>query len=202
MGVGFAAANSPGVDNPLEFDSTLAMSVADLEIIRDLRIGRGSIVLGAGMRYAYLNQKYNSTWLYNDSSDPTQNETTTLASAHNFSGIGPLLSMEARCPVGERGLTLLASTRGALLFGTGNQRADMSSVQLSATSSPERPSAIPNPAAAHSPCWSLKSAPSGAAAGAISTRRANGHGGPGVVQRRQRRQLPKHPQLQPHRQQR
>ena len=128
MGVGFAAANSPGVDNPLEFDSELAMNVGDLEIIRDLRIGRGSIVFGAGMRYAYLNQKYNATWLSSDLSDATQNIATTLTSGHNFSGVGPLLSMEVRCPVGQGGLSLLASTRGALLFGTGNQQASASSL--------------------------------------------------------------------------
>ena len=200
MGVGFAAANSPGVDNPLQFDSELAMNVVDLEIIRDLRIGRGSIVLGAGMRYAYINQKYNATWLYNDLSDSTQNETTTLTSGHNFSGVGPILSMEVRCPVGQEGLALLASTRGALLFGTGNQQANASSVDafgnLLSTYSNSQSSG------GTLPVLEFEIGASGAAAGTISVRHANSHGRPGVVQRRQRRQLPKHPQLQPHGQQR
>ena len=130
LGVGFAAASSQGVDNQLGFDSALSMDVTDLEIIRDWKFGRGSLWFGAGVRYAYLNQTYNANW-NSIPQDPTLDTVATnLTSGHHFSGIGPLVSLDARLPVGNSGLSLLATGRGAILLGTGSQNASMTSTEV------------------------------------------------------------------------
>ena len=129
LGVGFAAASAAGIDNSLQFYNDLTMDVADLELLRDVRWGRGSLLFGAGVRYAHLSENYTASWL-STPQDPTQDVVATeLTSGHNFNGIGPLLSLEARYPVGNAGLALLANWRGALLFGTGHQSADLTAVE-------------------------------------------------------------------------
>ena len=130
LGIGFEAVSTPGVDNALQFTSSLTVDVTDLEIIRDWHFGRGSLLFGAGLRYAQLNQSYNAT-CNSVPTDPTLDTfTTDLTSGHTFHGIGPLVSLEARWPVGETGLALLASGRGALLLGTGHQYANMISSDI------------------------------------------------------------------------
>ena len=127
LGIGFEAVSTPGVDNAMQFTSSLTVDVTDLEIIRDWHFGRGSLLFGAGVRYAQLNQTYNAT-CNSVPTDLTQDVfTTDLTSGHTFHGIGPLVSLEAKWPVGETGLALLASGRGALLLGTGHQYANMNS---------------------------------------------------------------------------
>ena len=125
LGIGFEAVSTPGVDNALQFNSSLTVDVTDLEIIRDWHFGRGSLLFGAGVRYAQLSQSYNAT-CNSVPTDPTQDTFyTDLTSGHTFHGIGPLVSLEARWPIGESGLALLASGRGALLLGTGHQDANL-----------------------------------------------------------------------------
>jgi hypothetical protein len=130
LGIGFEAVSSPGVDNALQFSSSLRMDVTDLEIIRDWQFGRGSLVFGAGVRYAQLSQTYNAT-CNSAPTDPTQDVfNTDLTSGQSFHGIGPLVSLEARWPVGQSGLAFLANGRGALLLGTGHQYASMTSLDI------------------------------------------------------------------------
>jgi hypothetical protein len=131
LGVGFSAASSSAIDNAMEFDSSLTMDVTDLEFLWDLRPRRGSLLLGAGIRYAHLNQSYHAS-LLSTPTDPTQDVLgNDLAFNHNFDGIGPLLSLEARYPLGETGFSLLGSVRGAVLIGNGSQQATMTSTDNS-----------------------------------------------------------------------
>ena len=84
-----------------------------------------AVIVVRAARYAQLNQTYNAT-CNSVPTDLTQDVfTTDLTSGHTFHGIGPLVSLEAKWPIGETGLALLASGRGALLLGTGHQYANM-----------------------------------------------------------------------------
>ena len=113
----------------MEFDSSLAMSVADLELIWDVRAGGWSLLFGAGLRYAHINQNYNANWTSSPASDPTQDTyITSLQSGHNFDGIGPIASLEGRYALGTSGFAILANARGALLFGSGTQSVNYDTV--------------------------------------------------------------------------
>ncbi len=59
--------------------------------------------------------------------------TNNLLSGHNFNGLGPILSLEGRYPLGNSGLALLASARGGLLFGSGSEQATNTILSLDPT---------------------------------------------------------------------
>jgi hypothetical protein len=126
-GVGFSSAvSSPENSNAFAFSSDLVMDVADLEILWDLHPARGSLVFGAGVRYAHLAQNYNASWSSTPNLDLTQDTwSATLLSGHNFCGFGPVASIEAAYPLGQSGFRLIGTARGSLLFGTGTQQASM-----------------------------------------------------------------------------
>jgi hypothetical protein len=135
-GVGFSAVSSPDYNDAFVFGSDLTMDVTDLEILWDLHPARGCLVFGAGVRYAHLAQNYNASWV-STPLDPTQDTyTTTLTSGHNFSGLGPVASVEAAYPLGQSGFRLTGSARGSLLFGTGTQAATMVSLDADAYGDP------------------------------------------------------------------
>ena len=124
-GVGFSAVSSTSYNDAFTFASDLTMNVTDLEILWDLHPARGSLVFGAGVRYAHLSQNYNSSWVSTPLDSTQDTYTTTLTSGHNFSGAGPVASVETGYPLGMSGFRLLGTARGSLLFGTGIQQANM-----------------------------------------------------------------------------
>ncbi len=134
--VGFAAVSSPNYNDAFVFGSDLTMEVADLEILWDVHPARGSLVFGAGVRYAHLAQNYNASWV-STPLDPTQDTyTTTLTSGHDFNGLGPVISVEAAYPLGQTGFRVTGSARGSLLFGTGAAAANMVSLDADAYGDP------------------------------------------------------------------
>ena len=133
LGIGFAAQSATGVANSLEFDSNLTMDVTDLEFIWEFHPGRGSLILGAGLRYAQLSQQYNANWTSTPAATPLATSVTTLSSAQIFDGIGPVVSLEARYPIAGSGFSILGSARGSLLIGTGNQQVAMNQLQNDST---------------------------------------------------------------------
>ena len=135
-GVGFSAISSPDYNDAFAFGSDLTMEVADLEILWDCHPARGSLVFGAGLRYAHLAQNYNASWV-STPLDPTQDTySTTLTSGHNFNGLGPVASVEAAYPLGQSGFRLTGSARGSLLFGTGTEEASMVALDTDAYGDP------------------------------------------------------------------
>jgi hypothetical protein len=133
LGVGFAANSDPAINNNLTFDSGLTLDVTDLELLWDIRGPVGSLLLGAGVRYAHISQNYDGTWAAVPT-DPTQDTiTTALMSAHSFDGFGPVVSAEGRYPLGSSGVALLGSLRGALLLGTGSQWANLTTTEVDPT---------------------------------------------------------------------
>jgi hypothetical protein len=138
LGLGFGSPVANGYSNVMEFDSSLTIDVADVELIWDVRGGGWSMLFGAGLRYAHINQNYNATWTSSVSpADPTQDAyITTVQSGHNFDGLGPVVSLEGRYPLGRSGFAILANARGALLFGSGTQSALYDSVDTQGQMAP------------------------------------------------------------------
>ncbi len=123
LGLGFGSPVATNYSNSMEFDNSLTIDVADLELIMDARAGGWSLLFGAGLRYAHINQNYNASWASSPWPAIPGQDTyiTTVQSGHNFDGIGPLVSLEGRYALGNSGFAILANARGALLFGNGTQ---------------------------------------------------------------------------------
>jgi hypothetical protein len=92
--------------------SKLQVQVFDLDTLYEVSSCKWDLLLVGGLRLASIDQTYNA---YSSSE--------ALLSSSVFAGIGPSLGVEARRSLGDRGLTLYGTTRGAILFGGGHQRA-------------------------------------------------------------------------------
>lgn len=129
---GSALSNGVGQDQ-LQFTRSLRLNVWDMEAIQQLNSGPWSLLVGAGARYATLNQSYGAT-RFNPGGSNAAGTTTfdldfeTASSVNNFKGAGPMAVLEAYRTLGNTGLAIYGSARGSVLFGT--HRMPMSHTQL------------------------------------------------------------------------
>jgi Legionella pneumophila major outer membrane protein precursor len=109
----------------LAFNDTtkLELQVWDLEALQDLRVGRFDLLFSAGLRFAHINQEYNAFATGTNEFGITTSGSEALVSANSFDGLGPVVGLEARRPIGDTGLALYGNLRGALLFGSAKQSA-------------------------------------------------------------------------------
>jgi hypothetical protein len=95
-----------------------------------LSAGSWSFLLGGGLRYVHLSQRYNA---YTSSHIAGEEESSTVAdtllSGTSFNGWGPVGSLEVRRVLGDGGLALYGKVRGSVLFGSSNQSAFRSEVE-------------------------------------------------------------------------
>jgi len=107
----------------LTFTSSLRILTADLEATWMGRSGNWSWVLGGGGRYLTLAQNYQGTLTNNISAAQggPANETTTLATGHNFNGFGPTINFCGNYRVLNTGLSLYGDVRGSFLVGSTSQ---------------------------------------------------------------------------------
>jgi hypothetical protein len=111
----------PGTPEPtaVAITSKLELQVADLEACQDVQTGCWDFLFSGGVRLASLDQAYN---FYNLQPTTVPLVERFLVSSYNFQGIGPVLAVESRRPLGDSGLALVGNLRGAALFGTADQR--------------------------------------------------------------------------------
>ncbi|OAI45688.1 hypothetical protein AYO44_12520 [Planctomycetaceae bacterium SCGC AG-212-F19] len=104
------------VDNPTAYNVTskLQLQVADLEMVKNASVAEWDFLFSGGIRYADLTQNYNA-YAIPDAQGP-------LMSGNSYTGIGPVIALEARYPLCEC-LSFYGSVRSALLFGSEIQRA-------------------------------------------------------------------------------
>jgi hypothetical protein len=116
----------------LTFESTLEMDVFDVEATQEFQAGNWSLLLAGGVRSAKLSQSYNA-FRINSVNFPESEvnvpfnvtDSATLQSDHEFKGLGPTAAIEARRECGSTGLSIYGKARGAVLFGTGEQKASL-----------------------------------------------------------------------------
>ncbi len=139
LGLGFESPSLAvlfGFPDVMVFEGDLELDVWDFEVTKDLQIGNWTLLASGGIRYAHLAQSYNaflsSRAIFDSTFDvggvdfPSVVDLSTQAavlSGHHFQGAGPTAALEARYPIIEGGLALYGSARGAVLFGTAEQRA-------------------------------------------------------------------------------
>jgi hypothetical protein len=105
----------------LTFDSSLEMDVLDLLGTYQSQMGIVTVDLGAGIRYARIEQQYHHT------EDPAASALIdAIDSTSSFEGLGPTLALGGRFAATGR-LTLLADLRYSILFGDFDQRATSTS---------------------------------------------------------------------------
>jgi hypothetical protein len=108
-------------NNPRSFavTSKLQLQVADLEVMQTAALGRWNFLFSGGLGYADITQNYNA-YAVQAGGRPA----TPLHSGSSFVGLGPVLALEARHPLGDTWLSLYGSGRTRLLFGDARQTAE------------------------------------------------------------------------------
>lgn len=106
----------------ISVSSKLQLQVWDAEAMSSVRTGDWDLLIAGGLRFAHINQQYNSA-VAGDSGGGTGPITANVPSSRTFNGIGPVIALEVRRYLGDSGLSLYGSARGAVLFGTAKQNA-------------------------------------------------------------------------------
>jgi hypothetical protein len=101
----------------------LRLNVWDFEATEDFSCGNWRGLVAFGARYAAMANTYLATGslVMVSPTGATTTLTETLGSHTDFNGIGPTLAVELRRCLGGPRLSIFASARGALLFGTTRQ---------------------------------------------------------------------------------
>jgi hypothetical protein len=137
---GTVGGNLTDVDG--SFRNRLSLDVIDLESIWDTSIGRSSLLMSAGVRYAHIGNTYDAEINQYDTVALTT-ESASLRSNNTFNGAGPTASLQAYRMIGQTNLSVYGLSRGSLLFGESRQRAfshrDGNDFSASATSNAVRP---------------------------------------------------------------
>ena len=112
--VGMANATSVfafAVDPPdtLVVGHSLEMHVVDIEGTLQQAFDWGTLLANAGIRFARLEQNFAATEVGGSGA--------FIHSHHRFNGVGPTVALTATRNIGESGLALFATGRGAILFG-------------------------------------------------------------------------------------
>lgn len=97
----------------MNFGSGLDLYAIDMEVIKDLQIGRMEVIYFGGLRYAHLIQDYSAT----ESIAGGQ----FTQSASNQNAFGATAGIDDVYKVGDTGIGLYGSFRGSLLFGKTRQ---------------------------------------------------------------------------------
>jgi hypothetical protein len=105
--------NDGAVIGPLQTRGHLNMNVWDNEVVYALECCKWDFLLGAGIRYAHIAQRYDAVVR-----NAAGTAVDTLLSGHNFNGAGPTLGLEVKRHLGDGGFYTVADVRGSLLFGT------------------------------------------------------------------------------------
>ena len=100
----------------LSISNGLEVHTVDLEGTQRVQVGCMSVVVGGGLRYASLEQRF--TAAITDGGLPEQQ----LATSRRFEGWGPTASVEMERPLGGCGLALVGGMHGSLLFGSKQMR--------------------------------------------------------------------------------
>jgi hypothetical protein len=101
----------------LSFASSLDIDVVDLLGSYQATFGLGTLDLGAGVRYARVEQQYRHV------EDPAANALLDrIESLHDFEGLGPTLALRGRAAISQR-LTAIADLRYSVLYGDFDEQA-------------------------------------------------------------------------------
>jgi hypothetical protein len=99
--------------------SRLQIDTIDFEGTWTFHPGEWTLLPSFGLRYLHTNQDYSIT-LSNQATIAKSpvTELQTENYGHNFSGLGPTVALEAKCPIEHGGFSVYGNVRGSLLVGT------------------------------------------------------------------------------------
>jgi hypothetical protein len=113
------SAFQPG-PNVVTFGSRLLVENWDLEATQAFDHGTWRLQLASGARYTHLAQNYGASNTGPNFGSAGLFE-VAVRSGHSFNGVGPTVAVEASRRLGNSGLSVYGSARGAVLFGSGRQ---------------------------------------------------------------------------------
>jgi len=106
----------------LAVSSKLEVQVFDVEAMQNLQACRWDFLIAGGLRFGHIGQSYDALAFI-----PGRALIDSVTSSTSFTGVGPTIALEARRPLSDTALSLFASTRGSLLFGSSEQNAVLAS---------------------------------------------------------------------------
>jgi hypothetical protein len=101
-----------GIDETFIAGASLEMQAIDLELTREWRRNMASVMLGVGLRYGNVAQRFNATVL-----DSVGVLSEQVIHHHGFEGVGPTISLIGFQPFGDTRLGVYGTIRGSVLFG-------------------------------------------------------------------------------------
>jgi hypothetical protein len=107
---------STGPGQSLTASHSLLLRAIDLDLTRQLLLGRTTLSLAGGTRFLQMDQEYQVE---------RSGVIGSLVHNHDFNGFGPTVAAEWQRPVGDGGLAFYANGRGSVLFGSRNQTATL-----------------------------------------------------------------------------
>ena len=106
---GMITAMTTGVGDTMDITNSIEAQTLDLEVTQTLNFGWAEIMFGGGLRYAYLEKKFNASIPGVD----------FLIAHHDFEGVGPTISMDLRLPIDPCGCwSLYTGCRYSIMFGS------------------------------------------------------------------------------------
>lgn len=117
LGIGFLSAGNDAIPGVLSANSGLNLYAIDMDVTKDLEVGKMQLLYGGGFRYGYVGQHYQAYEALSNGS------LQSVISGRRMVGFGPSAVIEDRYPLGESGLNLFGTMRGSLLFGSRSQSA-------------------------------------------------------------------------------
>jgi len=105
---GMITALTTGVGQTMSITNSIEAQALDLEATQTMNFGWTEIMFGGGLRYAYLETKF----------DAVIPGVDFLTARHDFEGIGPTISMDVRLPICYcEGLAMYGGGRYSIMFG-------------------------------------------------------------------------------------
>jgi hypothetical protein len=149
----FTSSVAAGSPDNLVFDNSFSMQVADLELLRFYQCGGAYGTIGFGARYAYISHSYSASRVNNanlsgtlGSFDPFDDDGDAAFNGakdfnqvfygYNYSGIGPLLSVDMTWPMNSP-LQIFGKVSGSVLMGSRRESVYNSFQQTVSLSDPD-----------------------------------------------------------------
>ncbi len=106
---GMITAMTTGVGDTMSITNSIKAQTFDLEVTQTLNFGWTEIMFGGGLRYAYLEKKF----------DAVIPGVDFLIAHHDFEGVGPTISLDVRLPIDYCGCwALYGGCRYSIMFGS------------------------------------------------------------------------------------
>jgi major outer membrane protein len=103
--------------NVFNLSNYMVLDIWDVDVTQNFTLGQMQGCIGGGLRYLHLAQRSFGT-IHQTGLDAGEIRAGVDSSGDSFSGIGPMVLADLQRPIGAHNLSIYASARAGLLFGS------------------------------------------------------------------------------------